>query len=129
MKPCRTCERTDVVFSNMPGSNANRFYTECDTCRELKMTTKKTCTICAESLPVRDFYVKGGSSGSVLQACCKVCYNARKREHAAIKNGIVTHAPGVVTDNPFLFRTFVQPVRRELYEPLKESNRYREARA
>ena len=111
MKKCRICDRTDVTFSVYPLTNGRKFYAECDTCRAVRATETKTCSLCDKTLPLKDFYVKGGSSDGRLQACCKVCYNKRKRTHAALKKGIaVPLKEGAIKNNPFMWRTYEQPV-------------------
>ena len=123
MKPCKSCNRTEptVTFSpimsekNGKGYPSGKNYVTCDACRAAKQAELRVCTKCELPKPMSDYYVKGGTPGR-LQAKCKDCFNEDKRAKRARDNSVVEPvAPDDVTDDPFHWRTYVQPVPCQIY--------------
>ena len=86
----------------------------------------KVCTHCGKSYPI-EAYHKRSDMPWIFRAECRHCYNANRAKKRAEKRArdVVTKVdPAAQTDNPFLWRTFVQPVKRDLYKPFKDSNRH-----
>lgn len=114
---CTTCliEKTPDNFCDS---------TVCTVCTE----PEKRCTQCNKVLAMHKFH-KRSDMPWLHRAECAVCYNLhRAKKRASRKVQKLTYAGTAETDNPFIWRTFVQPVQREVYNPMRDSNRHEGAR-
>lgn len=72
--------------------------------------TEKRCSQCNRLLTEDNFH-KRSDMPWLHRADCKACYNAtRAKKRAEKKAALLPNPVDVVTDNPFHWRTFVQPV-------------------
>ncbi len=125
-KCCSKCGETKLQAENftLTRTEGGRVYKDvCNACNAASVPMK-VCSSCQKVKPVTEFFRRDG--GGSLRGDCKVCSNMRKQRYRA-----KSAEPAPVTDvaaNAFHWKVFVQPVVREVYNPMRESNRHGEMR-
>ena len=112
LKVCTQCGCGKARNSNFTFHKDAGYVDICRTCNATD-PRKKTCSKCGEEKSYRNFYANG--KGGVFSECI-ICYNKRKKPKAA------PVAVAVATNNPFEWRTFVQPTTTKGHDPYSQSN-------
>ena len=104
LKVCTQCGCEKARKSNFTFHKDAGYVDICRTCNSTD-PRKKTCSKCGEGKSYRNFYANG--KGGVFSECI-ICYNKKRKKPKAAPVAVAV-SEGVATNNPFEWRTYVQP--------------------